>query len=242
MKWQTASAEAIGGREEQQDRAACYAAPDGSAALVAVADGMGGHRGGALAAQSVVDAAGSVWRDPSGRGTPRDLLAGLCSAAHEAINAAGKAKGIQPHSTGVFLLVGPDRADWAHVGDSRLYRFANGRLVERTRDHSVVQLLVEMGEVEEGEMATHPTQNRLLRSLGGQETPEPDFGGAELGPDDSFLLCSDGLWETVTVEEMAAALSADDLDRAARMLVALAAERGGPMGDNVTVALARRAP
>jgi serine/threonine protein phosphatase PrpC len=241
MKWQTAMADAIGGREEQQDRAACFAAPEGSPALAVVADGMGGHRGGALAAQSVVEAAERLWRETPAEATPEERLTGLCLAAHEGINRAGKAKGIQPHSTGVFLWLDGGRAHWAHVGDSRLYHFAQGRLLGRTRDHSVVQLLVEMGEVSEEEMATHPTQNRLLRSLGGPDAPEPDFGSAAAGEEDAFLLCSDGLWETVTVEEMAAALSADDLDRAARMLTALAAERGGPTGDNVTVALVRPA-
>lgn len=241
MRWQTATADAIGGREEQQDRAACFAAPAGSPALAVVADGMGGHRGGALAAQAVVDAAARLWEAAPAEAAPQERLTGLVLAAHEAINRAGSAKGIRPHSTGVFLWLEGDRAHWANIGDSRLYHFARGRLLARTRDHSVVQLLVDRGEVTEEEMATHPTQNRLLRSLGGDETPEADIGATTVGGEDAFLLCSDGLWETVTVEEMAAALSADDLDRAARLLVALAAERGGPMGDNVTVALVRPA-
>ena len=242
MKWQAAAADAIGGREEQQDRVVCLVAPDADSCLVVVADGMGGHRGGALAAQSVVEAAEAVWRDPRLDSAPQDFLTSLCFAAHDAVNRAGRAHGIQPHSTGVFLLLNSGDAHWAHVGDSRLYRFAQGRLLGRTRDHSVVQLLVEMGEVGEDEMATHPTQNRLFRSLGGEDAPEADFGAAAVSNGDAFLLCSDGLWETVTVEEMAAALSADDLQRAAGMLVALAAERGGPTGDNVTVALVRPAP
>lgn len=242
MKWQTATADAIGGREEQQDRAVCFAAPNGHNCLVVVADGMGGHRGGALAAQSVVEAAAAVWHDPQLDNPPEDVLTSLCFAAHDAVNRAGKAHGIQPHSTGVFLWLTGGNAYWAHVGDSRLYRFVHGRLLGRTRDHSVVQLLVDMGEVTEEQMATHPTQNRLFRSLGGDEAPEADFGSAEVGDADAFLLCSDGLWETVTVEEMAAALSAEDLQRAATMLVGLAADRGGPTGDNVTVALVRPAP
>ena len=88
-------------------------------------------------------------------------------------------------------------------------------------------------------MATHPDQSRLTQSLGGSKSPEPSLGSAPAAAGDAYLLCSDGLWELVDVEAMATALATGALGTAARRLVDAAAKRGGPTGDNVSVALAR---
>ncbi len=240
MIWQTAVADAIGGRGEQQDRVAAWRSADGATGLVVAADGMGGHLGGALAAQAVVDTAAAAWADAGGTvADPRAFVLDLCGRAHAAVTEAGRAHGIMPHSTAVFLVLTGDTAHWCHVGDSRLYRFRHGAMLERTRDHSLVQLMVDLGEVREADMATHPDQNKLFKSLGGVDPPEPGTGTARVEPDDGFLLCSDGLWEQISVEEMGAALAAADLDRQAAGLAALAEARGGALGDNVAVALAR---
>jgi serine/threonine protein phosphatase PrpC len=242
MIWTTAVADAIGGRSEQQDRVAAFRTADGSVCLAVVADGMGGHQGGALAAQAVVDAAAAAWEETGGSvPDPQAFVLDACRRAHAAVNREGRALGIMPHSTAVFLMVDATGARWCHVGDSRLYRFRGGAMLERTRDHSLVQLMVDLGEVRESDMATHPDQNKLFKSLGGADDPEPGAGAAAVGPDDAFLLCSDGLWEQISVEEMADALAADDLDRAAAELVDLAALRGGALGDNAAVALVRPA-
>jgi len=208
MIWQAAKAEAIGGRKEQQDRVELFESRDGSERLLVLADGMGGHSGGAIAADAVVETARSLWR--------KHIL--------------------QPLAPEQLL-----RANWAHVGDSRLYRFRGSDLVGRTLDHSVVQMLVDMGKVDEEEMATHPDQNRLTQSLGGDSDPEPDLESARVEMGDGFVLCSDGLWERVTTDEMLEALGAEVLNVEAKRLVELAADRGGADGDNVTIALARTA-
>jgi len=242
MIWESAVADAIGGRSEQQDRVAAFRTADGSVCLALVADGMGGHEGGALAAQAVVDAAAEAWAETGGSiPDPRAFVLEVCRDAHTAINREGRARAMMPHSTGVFLLLDAAAAHWCHIGDSRLYRFRGGTVVERTRDHSLVQLLVDLGEVRESEMATHPDQNKLFKSLGGPDDPEPGTGSAAAGRDDAFLLCSDGLWEQISTGEMADALAADDLGRAAAELVDLAALRGGALGDNAAVALVRPA-
>lgn len=240
-----------GGRETQQDRrAACFSH---DSCLFVVADGMGGHRGGELAAQAVVETAERVFQAWDGEDAP-GVLARIVAEVHRAINAVGRAHDLTPRSTAVFLLLTGNQAHWAHVGDCRLYHFRRGRLVSRTRDHSVVQHLVDLGELREEEMANHPDQNRLLASLGGEREHAPTLAGARLRNDDGFLLCSDGLWERVTVKEMAAALAmvveppapeqdvtltSDPMQRSARSLVATAAERGGEGGDNVSLVLAR---
>jgi len=240
MIWQAAKADAIGGRKEQQDRVELFESRDGSERLLAVADGMGGHSGGAIAAEAVIETARTLWRkhilQPL---APETLLRELIQLAHTRINAEGAKKDLSPRSTAVFLHITDHQANWAHVGDSRLYRFRGSDMVGRTLDHSVVQMLVDMGKVDETEMATHPDQNRLTQSLGGDTDPEPDLESAQIEIGDGFVLCSDGLWEQITTDEMLEALGEEALSVEAKRLVKLAAERGGPEGDNVTIALAR---
>jgi PPM family protein phosphatase len=240
MIWQAAKADAMGGRKEQQDRVELFEARDGSERLLVLADGMGGHSGGELASQAVIETAQTVWRkhilEPK---APEDLLRDLISRAHVRINAEGEKEGLSPRSTAVLLHVTDHQANWAHVGDSRLYRFRGPELLGRSLDHSVVQMLVDMGKVAEDEMATHPDQNRLTQSLGGDTPPEPDLDSAEIAAGDGFVLCSDGLWEQITPEEMIKALEAGALSVEAKALATLAAERGGAEGDNVTIAMAR---
>ncbi|MHA1536874.1 MAG: PP2C family protein-serine/threonine phosphatase [Alphaproteobacteria bacterium] len=246
MIWQTAKAEHIGGRDEQQDRVEILAAADGSQALLVLADGMGGHAGGEMAAQAAIDIAGECWRRQLDKPSePPEFLAAVVAGAHARINEVGEQHGLTPRATIVALHLAGGRASWVHVGDSRLYRFAAAAAnsadaaVERTHDHSVVQMLVDMGKVEEHEMGDHPDQNRLTRSLGGEPEPKADIGGCDLAAGDAFVLCSDGLWENASEDEMSKSARARELGPAARDLASLAAKRGGRAGDNVAIAIAR---
>ncbi|HVO14821.1 MAG TPA: protein phosphatase 2C domain-containing protein [Alphaproteobacteria bacterium] len=239
MAWDVAKADAIGGRDEQQDRVEVLSGHGGH--LLVVADGLGGHKGGAQAAQAVVDAARALWAaQQRARQSPADLLRAVCAEAHRRINALAPEADDQPHSTCVLLHLDEREAHWAHIGDSRLYHFRDHALVERSRDHSVVQMLVDLGRIAETEMATHPDQNRLTQSLGGGKPPDPTLGSSPVAPGDGYLLCSDGLWEAVSTDDMAVALAGGALGTAVRRLAARAAEKGGPAGDNVSVAVARR--
>ncbi len=243
--WQWAQAESIGAREEQQDRAVVLADADHESCLAVVADGMGGHAGGAWAAQTVVDTARAAWAGAAlPLAEPAAFLDRVCRDAHAALGHGPTVPGrAPPGSTAVFLYLHDRQAHWCHVGDSRLYLFRPGQGHRRTRDDSLVQLLVDLGEATEEEMARHPAQNRLLRSLGGgEEAPEPSHGEAAIADGDGLLLCTDGMWETITPGEMAEALAAGDLRGAADTLVRTAASRGGPHGDNVTVVMVRRVP
>lgn len=240
MKWQAATAERIGGREEQQDRVGFFHSRDGTACLLLVADGMGGHRGGSLAAQTLLEIAETKWDSCGGAPKdPKQFLENLCQDAHQEINLRGREQGLDPRSTVVALIVQESSACWVHVGDSRLYLFRGQELRVRTRDHSLVQELVEAGQIAEEDMATHPDQNKLLRSIGGEYPPETTHGSTSLRPTDPLLLCSDGFWEQITAEEMAVALAARNLDESLNHLADLAVRRGGPSGDNVAVAAVR---
>lgn len=240
MRWEAVKAANIGGREKQQDRVGLFEARDGSARLLVLADGMGGHQGGELASKAVIDAASGCWQHYlTHHGPAEDFLRSVVQAAHDEINHVGEQRGIAPRSTVVALLAAGEHATWAHIGDSRIYRFRESTFLGRSHDHSVVQMLVDIGKVKETEMATHPDQNRLTRSLGGDRTPEPEIEAMSVEPGDGFLLCSDGLWEQVSEDEMAKALMSDDLTRAAKHLVGSAAKRGGTASDNVAMVLAR---
>ena len=239
LEYQTACLDDIGGREEQQDRVAVLG--DGSTRLLALADGAGGHEGGALAAQALVDVAAESFPafQRLSEGTPAHLLERVVLDAHDRINALGREHGMKPHSTCVLLHLDSEVAAWAHVGDSRLYRFAEGRLVERTLDHSIVELMRLQGRITEAEMKTHPDKNRLYEALGGDQQPQAEAGGKQIAAGDSFLLLSDGVWENVADADMEAAIQAEDLADALRHLVDTAKAHGGAACDNLSVAAAR---
>ena len=226
----------IGSRNEQQDRIAVLG--NGGARLVALADGMGGHEGGALAAEVVIDVASEFFEGPLA-GDPKMLLARICRDAHDRINAIGAERGMSPHSTCVLLHLTESVATWAHVGDSRLYRFEADRLVARTVDHSVVELMRLQGRITENEMRSHPDQNRLYEALGGAKPPGVEHGSATLSADDGFVLASDGLWENVDDMELEQLLESADLAASLSDLVETAKRRGGEQCDNISVAAVR---
>lgn len=241
MKFERGYAQHVGSRNEQQDAGVVLTDDARGEQLVLVADGMGGHAGGSLASAQVAETARRLWDEH--RKTPLEpkrLLERIIREGHESINRVGAEKGLTPRSTCVLLFLHDGTAHWAHVGDSRIYRLRDGQVTRLTRDHSVVQMLVDLGKVSEDEMGTHPDQNRLTQSLGGDAVPMPDFGSDGIKEHDAFLVCSDGLWEMIPQVEMAAALSAKKLgDDGAKHLTDRAYDRAKPKSDNITVALLR---
>jgi serine/threonine protein phosphatase PrpC len=208
---------------------------------VVVGDGVGGRSGGRIASQKVTELASQLWRERKGLlAKPAEDLAAFCQAAHECINSEGSKLGISPRTTVVALYLNPTHAWWVHSGDSRLYHFRAGQLVERTEDHSLLEIMVQRGAVKEEDMGRHPDQHTLLQSLGGEEYMPPSSGTAEITPEDGFLLCTDGFWERTTAEEMAGLVFGERIGAADRLTAAVerAVERNGPKGDNVTVAIA----
>ena len=227
--------EAIGSRSGQEDASICLVNPEADAAFVLVCDGVGGSSDGGGASRLVIDYAEKFWKEKGEiLREPEQDLAAFAREAHQNLKQENPAR-----TTLVALYRTATQAVWMHSGDSRLYHFRAGRLVTRTRDHSVVEILVQQGAVSESEMGTHPDQGRLLQSLGGTDYEEPTFGASAVTPDDAFLLCTDGFWERMTPGEMVDILygkhfaAPDALDRA----VVRAVHRNGVKGDNVTVAV-----
>lgn len=240
LPWVSAG-RARGGRPTQQDELFCTRDPDTDTRLLVLADGMGGDGAGEIAAQGVVHIARELWDQRLWAQQPGALfLETLCQQAHEELRRRGEdvANG-EPHSTVVALLIKDGRACWAHVGDSRLYHFRGGRCLARTEDHSLAQLKVSRGELRADQLASDPDQHKLLRGLGGIDAPLVEHGGAVLGHRQSFVLCSDGIWESLSTEELGALASRQDQDHALHEALALAVERGGADGDNAALIVVR---
>jgi len=236
MRWQFGKTSDLGGRTEQQDRVEILTDASAETHLLVLADGMGGHHNGARAAQAIVDTAKRLFEgrveDPDG------FLAELCVECHGELATIGAAEERSAGSTCVLLYLNAERAHWAHVGDSRLYLFRNGELIDRTFDHSVRRLMIEQGRIREGDPEAAQLQNQLYMRLGGAQLPKPDLGFIDVKPGDLFMLCSDGLWGQIAPEEALASLAGRSPQKASEHLAAIAKERGGPEGDNISVALA----
>lgn len=223
-------------RSENQDAFGEFSKPSGERLFV-VADGMGGHRGGATASRLCVAAIGQAFSDGSDPAEPR-LRRGV-ELANVSVHAAAKndSELSGMGTTVVALVLAPDGSGalgW--VGDSRAYRFRDGALERLTTDHSVVGEMMRTGAITAEESESHPRRNELLRAIGPNAAVEPEMLALRHEPGDRFLLCSDGLWGLVPEAELATVLGNESPEHAVKKLIAMANERGGP--DNVTVQIA----
>ena len=208
------------------------------AGLWAVADGMGGHRGGDVAAAQVVAALAQVQTRGSGYGRLTDLLrrVGAVNAELWGRRRAGGPSG----STLVALLLHEAHYACLWAGDSRAYLLRDGVLSVITRDHSVVQDLIDAGRIAESSRRDHPETHVITRAVGARDALALDQRFAPVKAGDLFLLCTDGLTACVSEADMAGALRGGDLAASADRLIALALERGAP--DNVSVVVVRADP
>ena len=210
------------------------------AALFVVADGMGGKTGGAMAAQQVMSTAKHLFEEYSIGDPIPALLTEIVNEAHAIIRISAISSEKEPHSTIVAALVQPHRANWAHVGDSRLYHFRDAELIDRTIDHSYVEQLISEGRLNPAEAYSHRLSNLLTHALGTPRPPSIGFGSADgLIPGESFLLCSDGLWHYFNDAELGIILSTGTARQASERLMQLARERGNNTADNCTLAIVR---
>jgi serine/threonine protein phosphatase PrpC len=238
LQWNAAGVSDTGLRRAQNEDTLVL---DEARGLVIVADGMGGRPGGEYASALAAQVVQRFLCSPEGSaGEPSDRMAKAVSLANlEVWNASATEPGRAGMGTTVTAIsLNRDTRRWTigHVGDSRGYLFRGGELRRITRDHTVVQDLVESGAISPSATADHPLGHLINRAVGTEGAVEVDTFGGDALPGDIFLLCSDGLAGLVTDSELEAALqglTSAGLDEKSAELVALAHERGAP--DNVTL-------
>ena len=231
-----------GDRKEQQDRVAIFPHPRHKGVLLAiVADGMGGHTGGALAAEQVVHTARTnLEHFAPGEENPRYLLENSMHEAHTMIKASRFINEKDPHSTAVAMVVQPGHITWGYCGDSRLYHFHGKHLQTRTVDHSYVEHLVASGRITPLQALTHPNRNVLMTSLGGENAPRFDFAEHNApSAGDNFILCSDGIWAYFSDDELGCLLNENSAREACQKIIRLARERASGSGDNLSLVVIR---
>ena len=228
----------IGARAMNQDRLGHWRS--GRSLLMVVADGLGGHLRGELAAQVSVDYFGTAFQRDARPALvdPEQFLSRAMTGAHAAILREAFKLGLPdvPRTVIVACVVQDGHAYWAHIGDCRLYLVRQGRIQMRTRDHTIVQQLLDEGRIQEEAISTHPERNRILQCLGGYQVPRPDrIEKTRLAKNDFVILCSDGLWGPLTHRQLLHSLLTRPLQEALDDLAVLAEHRSGPQCDNVTV-------
>ncbi|WP_250453491.1 protein phosphatase 2C domain-containing protein [Caballeronia sp. ATUFL_M2_KS44] len=202
----------------------------------AVADGMGGHAVGDLASRMVIESLSNMSAD-------NGLASVIADARERLIDVNGKLRTeaarrlVSRIGSTVVLLAARDGAcAYLWAGDSRIYLFRNGRLVQLTRDHSQVEELKARGQLTAEEALHHPAQHLITRAVGALDTLELDESTVALKDGDTFLLCSDGLSNEVSEAEMASELAPGNCEWAAQRLLEIALERGGR--DNISLVVA----
>ncbi|HMN20211.1 MAG TPA: serine/threonine-protein phosphatase [Ottowia sp.] len=221
----------IGGREKNEDRMGYSYTRE--AGLFVLADGMGGHPDGEVAAQTALQAFSALFQRQARPRLPDAggfLSAAVMAAHHEIIRyASSRALLDTPRTTVVAGLVQAGILHWVHCGDSRLYLVRDGQLLTRTRDHSYSEA---QGQ---GNGAGPVNRNVLFTCLGSVARPMFDLGGpVPLRPGDRMLLCSDGLWDSVDDAIIVDALATRPVDEAVPALVDEALGNAGARSDNVT--------
>ena len=232
-----ASVSLCGTDKENEDCAMIY---QGGISCFVLADGLGGHGNGALASSVAAKAACDTAR--ALQELNPETAARCFTAAQYAVTEMQKARGLDCRTTMTLLLTCGRTAIYGHIGDSRVYHIRKNRVLARTLDHSVPQLLLRMGTITEAELAHHPDRNQIVRAVGGDDDSlQFELSSAiRLRGSDSFLLCSDGFWEWIENEDIAAALSAGDSARdALDRMVRLVEERSQPPRDDCSAILVR---
>lgn len=212
-----------------------------------LADGMGGHQAGEVAAREAVNSLNRVVKrkikaaqQPLSIVDLEEMLRQAIRYVNGVIYKLGK-KEIELRGMGTTLcclLFHGNGVVFAHVGDSRIYRFRNAQLEQLTKDHSLLCELVDQGQINEQQASEFLYKNIITRAIGTEPKVEPTLGIGELQDDDIYLMCSDGLSDLLAPDEIEKVLiQTDSLKEAAESLIALANEKGGR--DNITVVLTK---
>lgn len=209
------------------------------ALMLILADGMGGHIQGEVAATIALQTIGALFQQNATPYVkkPEKFLEDSFLAAHREIHRYRAINNLPetPRTTIVACLIQHNNAFWAHCGDSRLYWMRQGQILARTRDHSRIETLIAQGKVDPSERDTHPERNKLFNCLGAPNMPIIELSRrASLQPGDVLLLCSDGLWSVLPDHILAQTLQHNTVVRAVPDLLRTATSIAGKGSDNVT--------
>lgn len=212
--------------------------------LLMVADGMGGHKAGEVASSMAVTTIGSRFQSLSSLGNKMDAITWLKEIIEEVNTniikyAEGHINAVGLGTTLVCAILSKDYLIFANIGDSSGFVYKKGVLYKVTKDHTLVNILVESGELRKEEAENHPQKNVLMKALGAAEKVEPDIFDVETTVDGIFL-CSDGLTNMVSKEQIERVLNDDELDINEKVdkLILKSNLRGG--NDNVSIAFLSR--
>jgi PPM family protein phosphatase len=234
MKFSVFQISRKGGREKNEDRMGyCYTRESG---LFVLADGMGGHPEGEVAAQLALQTVSALYQKEARPvvGNISEFLSTSLMTAHHQILRYASEKGMldTPRTTLVAAIVQGTSATWVHCGDSRLYVVRDGELLTRTRDHSYIEQQSAVGAAQLDRI----NRNILFTCLGSPSKPVFDVTGPiPLQQGDKILLCSDGLWSSLNDIDIVRHLSTQPVSEAVPDLVESALRNGGDHSDNVTV-------
>lgn len=242
MKFSVFQESRIGKRRNNQDRLAYSYSRD--ALLLVIADGMGGHLHGEVAAQIAVQYITETFQAEAAPriDDPTQFLSRSLTNAHYAIldYAGDRLLPEAPRTTCVACVVQDGRAFWAHAGDSRLYLIRDGRIEARTRDHSRIQKMVDEGRMTEEDAASHPARNRVFSCLGGTHVPLVDYSPrTALQAGDVIVLATDGAWGPLRSEGLIAGLSHTGVIEAVPRWLDTAEHLAGDDCDNLSMVAMR---
>jgi len=242
LEYEIGQANRLGNRNTNQDRFAV--AETEHSTLLILADGMGGQAGGEMAAELLVDYARETFlnsRQPLEK--PETFFTHVIRHAHRAIGQLAVERDLPsaPGTTGVLCLIQEGQAQWAHVGDSRLYIFRNDIPLYRTRDHSYVERLYERGDIDISDKSTHPMRNHITQCIGClPQQPHVEVSRPTLlQPRDVILLCSDGLWGPLEDLQIGTMLKEGSLEEALDWMAEEAERLSYPQSDNISAVALR---
>jgi serine/threonine protein phosphatase PrpC len=215
--------------------------PPRACAMGVLADGLGGMSGGAMAAENVILTSRRRFAEFSPEHeAPEGFFDSLIDEIHTVLRLTGMTTGANPHSTFAAVLMQPDRVDWCHVGDSRIYHIRNRKLMHCTSDHTYAAHLVASGKAKAERARLHPHAHKLVYALGAHKPPSPTLGSiSDPQPGDTFLICSDGLWNYFHAGELVLVTETMPLREAASTLIERARQRAHGRGDNCSLAILR---
>lgn len=245
MELEIAKVSLTGDRENNEDYANFVSI--GAGAVLVVADGLGGREFGEWASEAfaegiVAQHARLLTSDYSSRDAARPAFETAFVRGVEYLRDSVRARDetASPHTTAVVAVVTDHAIGIGHIGDSRAYRLTSTGVAWRSRDHSLVELLLDQGEITESEMGTHPDQGKLFKSIGMGAPPTPTVTVLPpLADEEALLLCSDGFWEHLLPVELGSLADARDLEKRLKQLANKAVKRAAGKSDNVTALCVR---